>query len=841
MTEVKAKLLFDVYIVDKSSLAAKLRKIVDISEKTTADLDGMTLKEIREQLNNAKALTFRQQGCSFCNKAGAVFNDNLPFSTYIQALNHGSDDSSDKNDNGNGDQEVKPNENPKGATTHYAVYLRSRKLPTELDENTKNFLNEKMEFDLKKTELLAGKSPELLEKSYSHSDFMARTGSGTITQPADMLERHWNVVMNTNSLLSGSSAVLRDVDIGVRVERAMYPAFKSKKREFEDYEVALDNNSDIAVPKHGLHIPRFVVADDSYVEVTESQSSVATAVASSSLAQVDAELAVGAGVYGYSAGISASHHSEEETKKLVTNRTDKKRMVITYNFPRVIVLLDEDSLEVTAECVEAVKKVKDWNTLSIFLNKYGSFFATRVELGGRLHSSEDSTAITGETVSEKAKSMKNAAGLSVSGPAVGVSVKGGKGKVEGNKDENTTSSLESKMSWEAKGGNTLLCNNPPQWCSTVASFYNWRVVKQENILAIEDLIDRIQGGSAVRDQFDLIRKPPPLAPDHLNICFYEKALNKYISLHPDRTDNSLYMRLSADDQTEVFELHGIIPTYGGTRRIMRQHQYTLFNTNSKTWVHGKKHGPVEGMSNLCSGAMEESKWHFKIESVEPEKNTSGVLGQNFAVTIAAFDPDGNRKGLLGQVGARQDDLFVGAGFGFTPRHFLLRYQDSALLRIKKLSDVNAQGGEYGYALYAASYRGHQEIVTLLLDKGADVNAQGGEYGYALYAASYRGHQEIVTLLLDKGADVNAQGGFYGNALQAALADGHQEIATLLLDKGADVNAQGGFYGNALQAALADGHQEIATLLLDKGADVTAAGDRYGNALQAALKKAVNGS
>lgn len=50
------------------------------------------------------------------------------------------------------------------------------------------------------------------------------------------------------------------------------------------------------------------------------------------------------------------------------------------------------------------------------------------------------------------------------------------------------------MTWEAKGGDTLLCNkyivssrdemgdandcnSPPAWCSTVASFYNWRVVK----------------------------------------------------------------------------------------------------------------------------------------------------------------------------------------------------------------------------------------------------------------------------------------------------------------------------------------------------------------------------
>ncbi|KAJ4349264.1 hypothetical protein N0V85_009709, partial [Neurospora sp. IMI 360204] len=41
---------------------------------------------------------------------------------------------------------------------------------------------------------------------------------------------------------------------------------------------------------------------------------------------------------------------------------------------------------------------------------------------------------------------------------------------------------------------------------------------------------------------------------------------------------------------------------------------------------------------------------------------------------------------------------------------------------------------------------------MLLDKGADVNAQGGEYGTALHAASKQGHKEVVEMLLDKSAD-----------------------------------------------------------------------------------------
>ncbi|KAI7761735.1 hypothetical protein LZL87_013585 [Fusarium oxysporum] len=155
------------------------------------------------------------------------------------------------------------------------------------------------------------------------------------------------------------------------------------------------------------------------------------------------------------------------------------------------------------------------------------------------------------------------------------------------------------------------------------------------------------------------------------------------------------------------------------------------------------------------------------------------------------------------------------------------------LLLDKGADVNAQGGKFGNALQAASYSRNQEVVQLLLDKGADVNAQGGVYGSALQVASINDNQEIVQLLLDKGADINAQGGYYGNALHNASLGGSLEVVQLLLDKGADVNAQGGPCGNALQAASHEGHLEIAQLLLDKGADVSAQGGDYGNALQAA--------
>ncbi|CAI7592328.1 unnamed protein product [Penicillium pancosmium] len=164
------------------------------------------------------------------------------------------------------------------------------------------------------------------------------------------------------------------------------------------------------------------------------------------------------------------------------------------------------------------------------------------------------------------------------------------------------------------------------------------------------------------------------------------------------------------------------------------------------------------------------------------------------------------------------------------------HQDIVKLLLDQGADINEQGGYYGNALQAASARGHQETIKLLLHQGADINAQGGIYGSALQAASARGHQETIKLLLDQGADINIQGGRYGNALRAASARGHQETIKLLLHQGADINAQGGLYGSALQAASARGHQETIKLLLDQGADINIQGGRYGNALRTASEK-----
>ncbi|KAI1856951.1 uncharacterized protein JN550_013553 [Neoarthrinium moseri] len=126
-----------------------------------------------------------------------------------------------------------------------------------------------------------------------------------------------------------------------------------------------------------------------------------------------------------------------------------------------------------------------------------------------------------------------------------------------------------------------------------------------------------------------------------------------------------------------------------------------------------------------------------------------------------------------------------------------------------------EGGADAGGTRATTYR---EIVQLLLDSKADVNAQGGEYGNALCAASSGGHQEIVKVLVDNGAHVNAQGGKYGNAVYIAFLVGHERMVQLLLDNKADWSFCAPDRFIPFTNASYNGHLNVVKLLLQAGAD-----------------------
>jgi ankyrin repeat protein len=198
------------------------------------------------------------------------------------------------------------------------------------------------------------------------------------------------------------------------------------------------------------------------------------------------------------------------------------------------------------------------------------------------------------------------------------------------------------------------------------------------------------------------------------------------------------------------------------------------------------------------------------KAVMPHK----VVPSMNALNLAAFN--GHEQEVRFLLGTRKQEINTADDTGTKPLIWSSwnGYDNIVQILLEHGADINAQGGDYGNALQAASTEGHDKIVQKLLERGADVNAQGGEYGNALRAASSEGHDKIVQTLLKYGADINAQGGPYGNALQAASSGGFDELVQILLDHGADVNAQSGPYGASLQAASTEGHDKTVQILLE---------------------------
>lgn len=218
--------------------------------------------------------------------------------------------------------------------------------------------------------------------------------------------------------------------------------------------------------------------------------------------------------------------------------------------------------------------------------------------------------------------------------------------------------------------------------------------------------------------------------------------------------------------------------------------------------------------------------------------------------------------------------------------------------IKHGADVNAPGYQFGTALQAAAFAGHESIVMLLLEQGASFSGSG-QFSSPLQAALASGHESIVNVLLDSGFkfatqkefddafdtasfngyasvvqqlldgkagafaekeshdplhaalyarqerkslrlleacdDINVQWGYFGNALQGAILGGKLSLVKAVVEAGASFGQRGRF-GYPLRAAALSGRIEIVEYLLDQGADPNAKDDELGDPLQAAASK-----
>ncbi|KAG2027499.1 hypothetical protein GB937_001243 [Aspergillus fischeri] len=691
--------MFNIYLFDSVTKTSQMEKFVTIG--SIKNVEDTTLADIRKGLISENALSWRQKSSKFCNDEGAEVDDKLCFDMYLDFLNSSeekpkdeegsTDDSGGKRAKGNNGR---PITRESSAGKSYKVYLKLRKIPTELDEATKDFLKEKLDLSLNKPGLTSAEVNKLTS-SYNHSNFQALAGKNP-THPADMGEREWYIVLQNNSILHGN--YVRELANGQRkVERAMYPAFALKPRKFHDFEIVFNSGgkngatpsaSDNEPVVHHLRIPRFLVQDDSYINVSENKTSVADAIADSSLSEHSAEVSVGGGAFGVTAGVKVGYKSQAEVKTASNTTSDSKRMTITYNFPRVVLELDGDSLDISDECKKDLENISTPEAVQFFRRKYGTFFASRVELGGRLHSSESSDSFAEGKVEERARALKISAAASFSSTYVQGSASGSYEDSSNHSSNRQNSSLSTNLAWEAKGGDTLLCNNPPAWCATVASYYNWRISKQDDLLSMEDMISLIPGYEYVKQKFnnlaplkesEVTKKPDPLPQEWDGwVTFWLKHPNEL--LYPTVCDNSssnpfgldsaimtpamaellanaasnfasshsVQMKASAEDDSQIYQAGTkFYEVYDGKTvryRFKPGFQYVVWNKKTNMYLGAKP--PVPGVtqkSELCTTNWANS-CTFKFTHAFPTDKI--YISNRDLVRVEIFDSQGKPIGPL---------------------------------------------------------------------------------------------------------------------------------------------------------------------------------------------------
>ncbi|KAI6764297.1 hypothetical protein HG530_008086 [Fusarium avenaceum] len=455
---------------DPASATSKEKQIIQLDKK----VPKKTLGDIRAILRQNDVLEAKDLKSPFCEKNGSDVDDTMPFKLYLTLL--GNEDPSE------GDLDV---------------YFKSKKIFTPIDQATKDMISEKLDLTFQQEPELIKKNPELLTSSFSPNEW--KSVKGETSHVADLTEREWSVIIRMNCLLSGhrimTTQYMRNgepMEMSLDgIERSPYNAFKIKAREFEAYEISsegLYDPADKSDKEYSFRIPRFRVDDDSSVTVVETKTSFEKSMADSSFSETSFQVAASGGFFGVSLGVKVGGAQSSSDDSSSLKAREESSLVVNYNYPRVTLYWDAKSLEVSEECLDDIKMVEDHDTVNRFNEKYGHIFSKRVQIGGRLSSSEKVTSTQDTSTQTQIRKLKANASASVSSSFFQASASYSNEKQSNESKSSDAKSLEKSMAWEATGGDTLLCNNPAQWCSTVSHYENWRIVNQDEVVRLYEFL-----------------------------------------------------------------------------------------------------------------------------------------------------------------------------------------------------------------------------------------------------------------------------------------------------------------------------------------------------------------
>ncbi|KAK6344304.1 hypothetical protein TWF696_007944 [Orbilia brochopaga] len=324
----------------------------------------------------------------------------------------------------------------------------------------------------------------------------ASQSSKVYSEAADLSAPQWENILFNNRILHGYNFHFGSGNLAKAPKRGFLEAFAIRDPNQGTQEESIPPSS---APKTKYldvmpGIPPFYVHDDSTVTITEVQHKFQVTMAKEGFSSHAVEINGSAGSFGKSlpVGSIAGSWAKEKADEQTFNTGGKTHSLhVAYNFPRVVLELNPEALILSDQCKEDIDKVRTESDVKSFYQRYGEAFPTKVTLGGYLHSTRRVSEREHSHMGSLKEEIRLAAGLSFSSPNVSF------GMNYAHRDSNTTQAgtalaqQYARLTWEARGGDTVLCSDPPTWASTVKDYRYWRIMEQEYTVSMHDMIEAI--------------------------------------------------------------------------------------------------------------------------------------------------------------------------------------------------------------------------------------------------------------------------------------------------------------------------------------------------------------
>lgn len=211
-------------------------------------------------------------------------------------------------------------------------------------------------------------------------------------------------------------------------------------------------------------LPPFDVMDDSSINITELTSDFESAALNSCFSATAVQATLDGGPLaiacsGLNLGVDGSVNIAKSSLTGTSQKSSRNDLYASYEFPRVVLYLDENSIEPSRPCKQALEVLRNDPTVEAvlkFMDKFGHIYSREVALGGRLQCLRASQSVSGSTISEKKDNLRAEASAQFSAFGASAGLSANRARLDESMSDLSVSDTARSIAWEARGGDTTL-------------------------------------------------------------------------------------------------------------------------------------------------------------------------------------------------------------------------------------------------------------------------------------------------------------------------------------------------------------------------------------------------